>query len=113
MIVEMRIYTLTFGSTGRYFDLYREFGQAIQWRILSEPLGYYATEVGALNQVVHLWRYASFEERTARRARLWQDAGWLAFAGKIAPLVVAQESRLMVDAPLRPLDQTEGGVVPR
>ena len=75
MIVEMRIYTLTFGCTGEYFEHYRTLGQAIQWRILGEPLGYFSTEVGSLNQVVHLWRYATCEDRIERRARLWREAG--------------------------------------
>ncbi|AOH85256.1 hypothetical protein AWL63_16125 [Sphingomonas panacis] len=100
MIVEMRIYTLSFGSMVRYFELYRNLGQAIQWRTLGSPLGYYATEVGDLNQIVHLWRYASFADRAARRSALWQDAGWLAFAEAISPIIMAQESRLMIDAPL-------------
>lgn len=103
MIVEMRIYTIKFGSTGRYFDLYRTLGQSIQWRILGEPLGYYSTEIGALNQIVHLWRYSSFEDRVVRRARLWQDAAWLEFVKAIVPLIVAQENRLMLDAPLEPV----------
>jgi hypothetical protein len=100
MIVEMRIYTLSFGSTGRYFELYRTLGQAIQWRILGSPLGYYVTEVGNLNQIVHLWRYASFADRAARRSALWEDAEWLAFVEAISPIIVEQENRLMIDAPL-------------
>jgi hypothetical protein len=100
VIVEMRIYTLTFGSAGKYFEHYRALGQAIQWRILGAPLGYFTTEVGPLNQVVHLWRYTSFDDRSERRARLWDDAGWKAFIEAIAPLIVRQESRLMLDAPL-------------
>jgi hypothetical protein len=68
-----------------------------------EPFGYYSTEIGALNQIVHLWRYSSFEDRAVRRASLWQDAGWLEFVKAITPLVVAQENRLMLDAPLGPV----------
>ncbi|MBT2188638.1 NIPSNAP family protein [Sphingobium nicotianae] len=100
MITELRTYTLAFGTTARYFDHYRELGQAPQWRILGNPVGYYTTEVGPLNQVVHLWSYSSFEDRMARRAALWNDAAWLKFIEAIKPIVVAQESRLMVPARL-------------
>lgn len=100
MITELRTYTLAFGTTAQYFDLYREFGQASQWRILGDPIGYYTTEVGALNQVVHLWCYSSFEDRMARRAALWREAAWLEFIEAVKPIIIAQESRIMLPASL-------------
>ena len=53
MIVEMRTYTLVPGTTGTYFELYEREGLAAQREHLGEMLGYYATEVGHVNQVVH------------------------------------------------------------
>jgi len=107
MIVEMRTYTLAFGAVVRYFELYRELGQAVQWQILGKPLGYYYTEVGALNQVVHIWRYHSFDERLSRRASLWVQPDWLQFIKAVEPLVVTQESRLMLETPLGRLPEED------
>ena len=59
-IVEMRTYTLAVGTTARYLDLYAKGGLAVQTRILGHLVGYYAVEVGELNQVIHLWAYESF-----------------------------------------------------
>ena len=99
MIVEMRTYTLALGATGRYFKTYAEKGLAVQTRILGHLVGYYATEVGELNQVIHLWAYDSFEERTKRRAQLWADEEWLAYVREIGSLVMKQENQILTPAP--------------
>lgn len=99
MIVEMRTYTLALGATGRYFKLYGEKGLAIQKRILGHLVGYYAVEVGGLNKVIHLWAYDSMEERARRRAELWADKDWLAYAGEVGTMVVAQENQILTPAP--------------
>lgn len=39
-------------------------------KTLGRLLGYFITEIGELNAVVHLWGYDSFEERARRRAAL-------------------------------------------
>lgn len=99
MIVEMRTYTLALGATGRYFKAYAEKGLAVQKRILGHLVGYYAVEVGGLNQVIHLWAYDSFEERTRRRAALWADEAWLAYVREIGSLVTKQENQILTPAP--------------
>jgi hypothetical protein len=75
MIVEQRTYTLHPGKTPEYLRLYESEGMAIQTRILGRMVGYFTTEIGPLNQVIHMWGYDTFEERAKRRA----DAGgcWL------------------------------------
>ena len=101
MIVEMRTYTLALGATGRYFKLYGEKGLAVQKRILGHLVGYYAVEVGALNQVIHLWAYDSLDDRAKRRAALWADAEWLAYIaeGRDLGYVVKQENQILTPAP--------------
>ena len=103
MIVEMRTYLLQPGTVPLYFKLYQAEGLETQTRILGRLLGYYATEVGPLNQVVHLWGYDSFEERMKRRSALFADAGWLAYIAKVTPYIISQESRIMNPAPFSPV----------
>jgi hypothetical protein len=95
--VEMREYELVVGGAGKYLDAYRTHGYAIQRLHLGEPIGWYTTEVGDLNQVVHLWRYLSFEDRAERRQRLFADPGWLAYISIVEPLVISQRSRIMME----------------
>ena len=98
--VEMREYDLVIGGIGKFLDAYREHGYPIQRLHLGEPIGWYTTEIGALNQVVHLWRYESFDDRAERRNRLFEDPGWLAYVAMTTPLLVAQRSRIMYEPSL-------------
>jgi hypothetical protein len=99
MIVEMRTYTLALGATGRYLKLYGERGLSVQKRILGHLVGYYSVEVGALNQVIHLWAYDSLDDRAQRRAELWADKEWLAYVAEVGPLVAKQENQILNPAP--------------
>jgi hypothetical protein len=96
VIVELREYTLHAGKVPEYLQLYEREGLDIQREILGHLVGYYTTEVGpAINQVVHLWAYESFEDRMRRRARLAEHPGWQSYVQKMRPMLVAQTNRLM------------------
>ena len=103
MIVEERIYTLEVGKAPEFLRLYEQEGLAIQTPILGNLIGYFSSEIGELNLIVHMWGYESFEERTRRRAELMADAGWQAFVAKVRPLVLRQENRILVPAPFSPI----------
>ncbi len=103
MIVEERIYTLHPGKVPEYLRLYESEGLAIQTRILGRLIGYFTTEVGPLNQIIHMWGYDSLEERTRRRAELMADAGWKAFVVKLQPLILTMENKLLTPAPFSPI----------
>ena len=102
MIIEERIYTCYCGKAAQYVRMYEAEGMAIQRPILGDLLGYFTSELGALNQVVHLWAYDSMEERATRRARLLADERWKAYAAKVQPLVLQQENKILVPAPFSP-----------
>jgi hypothetical protein len=103
MIVEMRTYTLHPGQVANYLRLYEAEGMETQRRILGRLVGYYSTEIGDVNQVVHLWAYDSFEERTKRRAALFADPAWLAYIPKIVSMIVTQESKILNPARFSPI----------
>jgi hypothetical protein len=99
MFVEERIYTLHPGKIPAYLKLYQEEGLAIQTRILPAMVGYYTTEIGPLNVVVHMWAYADLKERAEYRAKLQADPGWQAYVPKVTALIQHQETRVMNPAP--------------
>ncbi len=99
MIVEERIYTLQPGQAPAYLKAYEAEGMAIQKRILSRMVGYFQTEFGPLNQVIHLWAYEDLAERTAKRAALGADPGWQAYVAKVRPMILKQENKLLTPAP--------------
>lgn len=96
MLVEQRTYTFQPGTVPRFLALYEEQGLAIQSSILGSPLGYFTSEFGELNQTVHLWAYESLEDRQQRRAKLFADTQWLNFFEQVAPMLVRQESKLLL-----------------
>jgi hypothetical protein len=63
----------------------------------------FTTDVGALSTYTSLWRYDSFGEREARRARLQADERWQAFLAKIQPLIHTQQNRILVPTSFSPL----------
>ena len=99
MLVEMRTYTLQIGKTADYFKLYEAEGLDVQKRILGRLVGYYRTELGDLNQIVHMWGYEDMNERDARRTALFKDPQWLAYLDKARGYFVSQKTQLLVPAP--------------
>jgi hypothetical protein len=99
MFVEERVYTFAPGKAGEFAKLHEAEGRAVQERHLGQPIGYYFSEIGTLNQVVSLWAYPSLDERNARRERLSKDAAWIPFLAKGRPFFVAQETRILKPAP--------------
>jgi hypothetical protein len=99
MIVEERIYTLKPAGVPEWFKAYEAEGMKIQLSHLGNMVGYYTTEVGDLNLIVHMWAYENFEDRLKRRAALGADPAWRAYLGKVVHLVLNQQNRLMNPAP--------------
>lgn len=97
MIVDLRTYTIRVGAIRSFLALYAREGLQVQRKHLGEPVGYYTTEVGDLNQVVHIWQYADAADRERRRAALEADPQWLAYRSAAAALneVIAQTNVLL------------------
>lgn len=102
MIVEHRTYTLKHGTMDDYLQRYRAHGLPVQMRHLGGLVGFYVSEIGPLNQVVHIWAYASLAERERRRGHLEADPEWTAFRQMNRGSFVAQEVKIMNVAPFSP-----------
>jgi len=103
MIIDERIYTLHPGKTAEYLKLYEAKGMPVQVRVLGNMLGYFQTEFGPLNQIIHLWGYKSFEDRQERRAKLFKEDEWKAYLKEMRPLLRSQENKLLIPAPFSPI----------
>lgn len=102
MIVEMRTYILHAGKLGPFMQLMEGEGIGIEAPVLGRLVGFYSSEIGVLNKVVHLWAYDSFEDRQRRRALLGADAGWQAFLPKVLPLIRDMRNELLNPASFSP-----------
>ena len=67
MIVEERVYRLHAKKVPEFLRIYEEYGFSVHTKILGNLIGYFTTDVGHLNQVVHLWGYKSHDDRARRR----------------------------------------------
>ncbi|MDP6708335.1 MAG: NIPSNAP family protein [Alphaproteobacteria bacterium] len=103
-VYELRTYTLQVGKLGEAMQLYREHG----WPALenggfdAKLVGYFISDVGTINQLVHLWKFDDDADRRAHWGRLFKDDPFMAFAGKLRPLVLKQENQLLLAAPWGP-----------
>ncbi len=95
MLYELRTYTLVPGGIREYLSAYNEMGLDVQTRILGRLIVKLVPEGGDLNQLVFLWGFESYEERSRRRAELMTDPAFTQFRKTVRHLLVRQESRLL------------------
>jgi hypothetical protein len=100
MIHEFRTYDLKPGSIAAYIE---RVSDVIEERKKLSPLvGYFYTEVGRLNRVLHVWQYDSVEHRDKMRAKAVAGGNW---PPKTMDLIEHQYSEIFVPASfLPPLD---------
>lgn len=104
MIHELRIYTVVPGKQAEYLQRSAEVGRKIRGDKYGKLEGFWSTEFGALNQVVHLWSFADLNERERLRADLARNEEWTkGYLPQSRALIVAQENRILSPAlPLKP-----------
>ena len=104
MIVDKRVYSLKPGGVPIYMKIYEEFGLGPQSKHLGQPVGWYYSEVGNLNQITHIWAYEDMADRTARRAAMQADPDWGAYLKKIAEadILLGQQNEILIAAPWSP-----------
>jgi hypothetical protein len=103
MIYEERVYTIKPGSTAVYLKNYEELALDILMECLGNLVGFWYTEHGHVNQLVHIWSFEGLDDRLERRQRLAAHPGWPAYLDVNLPLLLDQQSRIMLPAPFSPL----------
>ena len=74
MIYEFRTYTLKVGSMGKFEE---NFAKALPIREKHSKLtACWHTEIGPLNQIIHVWAYADMKHRAEVRAAAAAEPGW-------------------------------------
>ena len=97
MIVEMRTYQLKAGTVPKFLEAFQA---ALPVREKHSKLaGFFVSEVGELNQVIHIWPYESFEARVAARAAALKEPGW---PPATREFTVEQKSEIFLPAPFSP-----------
>ncbi|MGH8597216.1 MAG: NIPSNAP family protein [Gammaproteobacteria bacterium] len=104
-IYEMRTYTLYVGKMSEAVKLYTEIGYPVLQKtgLDKKLVGYFQADTGAINQLIHLWRFNDDADRRAHWAALYANQDFVeGFATKFRPLVLSQEVKLLTAAPWGP-----------
>jgi NIPSNAP len=97
MIIEMRTYTL---RPGTLVEVEKRFAEGLPGREKHSKLAaFWHTEVGPLNQIIHVWAYDNYEHRTAARAAAMKEPGWPPNNGEF---IVGMQNEIFHPAPFSP-----------
>lgn len=97
MIYEFRTYTLKPRSLA---EVEKRYGEAYEYRKKYSPLAaFWHTEIGPLNEIIHVWGYQDLAERARIRAEAAKDPNW---PPKIREFVVDQDVEVLNPFPYVP-----------
>jgi hypothetical protein len=106
MLHELRTYTALPGKIPEVLKANEEVGRKVRGDDYGVLEGYWYTEMGPLNQVMHLWRYDSFEERARLRTELGKVEGWTKeYVPRLRPLLTQQSTRFLINT--KPISKPE------
>jgi len=103
MILDERTYAIKPSHVKDYLDLYEAEGMELQVSHLGHLIGWFTTDIGTVNEVVHIWRYDDMADREKRRAAMEADPRWQVFRAKASPFVVEMRSRILRPTSFSPL----------
>lgn len=103
MIYEMRTYDIKPGLLPAYLRLFNDVGMPVR-KAHDNLVGFWFTEFGALNQVVHIWSWTGLDQRAVLRAEMMQNPKWTEdFLPLAMPMVDRMHSVIMNPASFSPL----------
>lgn len=94
-LVDHRVYTIRLRKMNEFLEVFDRLAMPILLRTLGQPLGFFVSHVGPLNQFVHLWGYASLSDYEARCQARDTHPDFPAYLSASEHLIVAQETRLI------------------
>ncbi len=105
MIYELRTYTVKPGTVQDVAKNAGTVARGIRGDDYGKLEGYWVTEIGPLNQVMHLWSYKDLNERARLRGELAKNARWNnEYLPLTRPNLIRQDIRLLnvVRGPVAP-----------
>ena len=99
----MRVYDLQPGSVPQYMAAAGEVGLKIRQEHGVKLAGWYYTDVGPLNRVVHIWAYNDYTHFQEARAAVTGDPRWSNdYVPRVRGLIVRQQDMIMQGADFFP-----------
>ena len=101
-IYELRTYAVAVGKMAEVVEIYKSAGWPALSKHPNKLVGYFTGDIGAINQLIHLWKFDDDADRRAFWAGIYADPDFMAFVGKLRPMLTLQENKLMMAAPWGP-----------
>lgn len=105
LLVDHRIYSIRLRKMGEFIEVFDRLAMPILLRTLGAPLGFWTSQVGPLNQFVHLWGYDSLADYEQRSLARDADPDFPAYLAASEHLILAQETRLIRRAALTSMER--------
>ncbi len=106
MIYDFRMYTLKPGATPEYRAGVKELSLPIRQRHGVTLAGWYWSEIGALNQVVHIWAFDDLKHLKEAKEAVAADPEWTGtYVPRVRGLLVAQNTYLMNTSEFGPVPE--------
>ena len=109
----MRTYDIAMGKTPEYMAAVREIALPVRESYGVKLAGWYYTDIGALNKVVHIWAYRDFAHFEEAREAFRTDERWVnEYVPRVKGIILRQENQIMqasdfFEAILMASDKTE------
>ncbi|MGE0310550.1 MAG: NIPSNAP family protein [Lautropia sp.] len=101
-IYELRTYQAIVGKMPEIVELYKNEGWPALEKHPKRLVGYFVGDIGAMHQLIHLWKFEDDADRRAFWNGVFSDQTFMAFAKKLRPMLLSQQNQLMTSAPWGP-----------
>ncbi len=103
MIYDVRIYNLKSGKLQEYMDAVREISLPLRRKNGVKLAGWYYTDIGPSNQVIHIWAYESYAHMEKAREAIEADPIWTEkYVPLVEPLIESGADQIMKPADFFP-----------
>jgi len=101
-IYELRTYTLYVATRAKALETYKTKVWPVVQKYEANLVGYFIGDIGALNELIHIWKFEDDNDRRAFWGRLMADEEFLEVVAEMRPMIQKQESKLLLEAPWGP-----------
>ena len=95
-LYDMRIYDIKPGRIPEYMSAVEQVGLPIREELGVKLAGWFYSDVGTLNQVVHIWAYDDSDDLHRKMRAVYQHPGWAGdYVPRVSGLLDVQRDQLM------------------
>src|SRR4051794_28889159 len=94
-VLDMRTYTIRPRGVPEFLRLWEELMLPVALKHWGKPAAFYVSEIGPLNQVIHIWEFESLAHLERCRAELAVDPAAAQYFAATDGMIVAQEDRIV------------------